>query len=268
MVTSMAYVYIYVPKFLEKLSSIPLRTVYYLLFYVLFLDIFRRLLLFFYRKGRKLPVLLSDNFVYGVNNCFRFLVFIGAVLSLFGLFGVELKALLTSLSIVAAALAIITKDYLNDFFIGLYFSFSRNFDIHDYVKFGAYKGKVVRISMLKIQLLNDDDDLVILPNSKVYNNEIINYTKRDIRSLSIDFQIFIKAVKDIQYLEEKLILALEEYHEYLEMDSFNLKIVRLEKDSMDLKFQYELKTLNREMRLKVRKRTVRQIFNFLSTQST
>ena len=58
--------------------------------------------------------------------------------------------------------------------------------------------------MMKVKLLNDDDLIVFLSNASIYSKETINYTKRDIRRMSIDFQLDINAVKNIEALEEQL----------------------------------------------------------------
>ena len=146
--------------------------------FVIVVDLLRRLVSYIYAKRKNLSFSQKNNFQFGVNNIAKFIIGLGLIIALFGMFGIDIGALLTSLSIVAAAIAIITKEYINDFLIGLYFSFSKDIEINDYVKIGDHKGRVSEIQMLKIKILNDDDDMVIIPNSKVYNSEIINYTKK------------------------------------------------------------------------------------------
>lgn len=191
---------------------------------------------------------------------FFFVIFI----FFFSLFGIDLKSLATSLSIVAAALVLIFKEYISDFLFGLYFGFAKDFEIGDYIYSNDIKGKVVELTLFKTKLLNDDDDLISIPNSKIFNNEIINYTKKDSRLLSIDFQIYINKVKSIEHLEIELVKSLEDYFEFLVPNSFNLKIVKMEKDSIDLKFQYQLKKFDQDKMKQIRKKTVRCLLNNIS----
>src|SRR5690606_5985513 len=160
--------------------------------------------------------------------------------------------------------AILTKEYIVDFLSGIYLSFSNTFEINDYVKLDHQKGKIVEISMLKVKLRNDDDDIVIIPNSKVHYNEIINYTKRDVRLMSIDFQIALKHIDNIENLEREIILALENFSEYIEPHSFNLKVIEMKMDHLDLKFQYTLKGVDMDLQRQIRKKTIREVFNFIS----
>lgn len=232
--------------------------------FLIVIDMLRKSLVYIYSKKNSLSTKTAENFNFGINNISKFLIGFGAIVTLFAFFGIDFKSLITSLSIVAAAIAIITKEYISDFIVGLYFSFSSNIEIGDYVKVDDIKGNILEIAMLKIKILNDDDALVIIPNSKVYNSDIVNYTKRDFRSLSIDFQIDINAIKNLELFEAELISSLDPFKEYLEPNSFNLKIEEMKKDSIDIKFQYTLKALDQSVQKKIRKNTVRHVFNYIS----
>jgi MscS family membrane protein len=168
------------------------------------------------------------------------------IIALFGFFGIDIRTLLTSLSIVAAAFAIISKEFINDLIIGVYNSFAKDFEIDDYVKIDGQKGKILEIGLLKLKLLNDDDVVVFVPNSKVYSNEIVNYTQRDIRLMSVDFQMDIRYVKSIELLEAELKNPLRFSQSSSVGNSYNLKIVEMKKDYIDFKFQYSLIQMDRE----------------------
>ena len=221
-------------------------------------------LLYIGQKKIKQINLKTDNILIGVRNVYRVLFSIGLVVTLFAFFGIDIQMLLTSLSIVAAAFAIISKEFINDIGIGIYNSFSDNFEIDDYVKIGEQKGKILEIGLLKLKLLDDNDVMVFIPNSKVYSSEIVNYTKRDIRQMSIDFQLDIKFVESIEQLEDELERSLESFSEYIVAHSYNLKIVDMKKDYIDFKFQYTLINMDRDLQINIRKQTVRQVFSYIT----
>jgi len=123
-----------------------------------------------------------------------------------GFWGIDFKSLLTSLSIVAAAIAIISKDYVSGIISGIIISFSKEINIDDYVKIGDNTGKILEINLSKITLLNDDDDIIYIPNDKVYMSEIINYTKKEIKKVSIDFELSIKYHTTIECLKTTLLI--------------------------------------------------------------
>jgi small-conductance mechanosensitive channel len=208
------------------------------------------------------------NFVSGVENIRKLLLTALVIFTFFSLLGVEFGRLFTSLSIVAAAIAIISKEFVNDLIVGMYYSFSDTFEAGDYVKFHGYKGRVIDIGLLKVKILNDSDDLVILPNGKVYSDYIINYTRRDVRLMSIDFEMDIKLVKEIETLEQELIQAVAEFADHIEPNSYNLKILEVKKDLLELKFQYQLIQEASEVRQKIKRKTVRAVFSYVTSHQS
>lgn len=221
---------------------------------------------YIYSRKNKIPAKKKNNVHFGIENIANFIISVGLLITILSMFGINPRELLATLTIVAAAFAILTKEYFIDFFSGIYLSFSRTFEINDYVKIENQKGKILEISMMKIKMLNDDDDVVIIPNSRVYNNEIINYTKRDDRLMSVEFQIALRYISSIEQLEQELTGALQSFSEYIEPKSYNLKVVEMRTDHLFVKFQYTLKQVDMELQKKIRKRTMRQVFNFISSK--
>jgi len=120
--------------------------------------------------------------------------------------------------------------------------------------------------MLKVKVLNDDDDIVIIPNTKVHYNDIINYTKKDARFMTVDFQIALKYIDNIERLEKGIISSLKSFSQYIEPRTYNLKVVEMKVDYLEVKFQYTLKLVDMDMQRKIRKKTIREVFNFISSK--
>lgn len=238
----------------------------FLTFYIA-INITANVIKYFYSKKNKIKKGKKNNVHFGIENIANFTIGIGLLLTIISLFGVNPKELITSLTIVAAALAILSKEYIIDFLSGIYLSFSNTFEINDYVKIDNQKGKVVEINMLKVKILNDDDDTVIIPNSKVHYTEIINYTKRDARLMTVDFQIALKYINNIEELEKEIILSLEGFSDYIEPQSYNLRVVEMKMDYLDVKFQYTLISVDMDLQRKIRKKTIREVFNFISSKN-
>jgi MscS family membrane protein len=218
-------------------------------------------LIMVYRLRKNIPYKYTDNVVLGVNNLYYLTVSLGVILMVLGFWGVNFKELLTSLSIFAAAFAIIFRDYISNIISGIILSFSNEINIDDYVKIEELKGKIMDINLNKIVLKNDDDDIIYVPNEKVLRSDVINYTKRQIKRVSIDFQVKTEGFESIESLEAKLANSLQEFSQFIEPNSFNLKIVNVFFDHLDLKFQYMLKEVNPDVEKQIRKKTVRLIAN-------
>lgn len=246
--------------FLDDTYPILYSIISFLLFFII-VNIVTALLIMAYRLQKNLPYKFSDNVINGINNLYYLIVAFGVAMMIFGIFGIDFKSLITSLSIVAAALAIISKEYVSSIISGFFISFSHEISIDDYVQISGQKGKVLDISLAKIILLNEDDDIIFIPNDKVYLGEIINYTKREIRKVSIDFELNLDYFTSMEQLEDSLADSLVDFYSYIEEDSFNVKIVDVKHDYLFLKFQYTLKEINRDIEKLIRRRTIRQIVN-------
>ena len=246
--------------------KIPLRKTDVLVNFLIFLislNTIIYLLAFFYRKRKKYARRQNDNLIAGLNNLYYLIVSGGVLATLLLILGFDLFTFFTSLSIFAAALAVLSKDYISNVVSGTLIAFSDEINIGDTVLIGGKKGKVTDITLSKFILLNDDDDYVILPNSTVFSNEIINYTRREIRKTSIDFEIDIKHMKKVEELETELIATLSEFHHLIRPDSYRLKIVEIRKDYVSLKFQYILDKPDRELERDIRRATIRKVLQII-----
>lgn len=220
-------------------------------------------LAWFYRRREKIRYGKPDNVIIGLNNIYYLLLAGAAIMTILGYWGIDFKTLFTTLSIVAAAIAIISKEYISEIISGIIISFSREFSIDDYIKIGDQKGKIIDINFTKIALLNEDDDVIFIPNVKFFSSEIVNYTKREIKKVNIDFEVMIQNIKTVEELETDLIHAISDYEGHIEKGTYNLKIVEIRKDSLSLKFQYVLREINRDLEREIRRKTARRIVNYV-----
>ncbi len=218
---------------------------------------------FFYRRRQGLKYGKPDNVLMGLDNVYIIVMSGAIVITVLSFFGIDPKSLFTGLSIVAAAIAIITKDFIGNIISGIAISFSDEISIGDYVKIGTHKGNVSDITISRLALLNDDDDLIFVPNTTVFLSEVINYTKRGIRKVNIEFEMKIEYLDTIEHLEQDLTESLSDYKDYIENESIRLKIVEILKDSLHLKFYFILHEVNPEMERQIRKKTARRVVNYL-----
>ncbi len=263
------FIFIISRQWIDK-NRVSLGQIYYFLdslvgffFLLTIVNIVAAILIVIYRLRKNIPYKYTDNVINGINNLYYLIVTFGLIMMVLGFWGIDFKGLLTSLSIVAAAIAIISKEYVSGIMSGIIISFSKEINIDDYVKIGENKGKIVDINLSKISLINDDDDIIYIPNEKAYMSEIINYTKKEIKKVSIDFELGMEYHTTIEQLENSLSEALKNFHQYIEANSFNIKIVDVHHDYLSLKFQYKFKEVNREIERIIRKKTIRLIANII-----
>lgn len=244
-------------------SSTLFSTLSNILIYILLIDLGIRTIIWFYKRGKGLRNEKNDNVTLGLKNLKYILLAAGIFIASLTLFGIDFRTFFTSISIVAAAIAIVTKDYIIDIISGIILSFSSYIKTDDYIKTGELSGKVIDMTLSKILLLNDDDDIIAVPNNKAFSNEIVNYTRKASKKVTIEFDMVLASLKTVEDLEESLIQILDEFQPYIEEDSYYLRIEKIHADSISLKFQYILKRMNRTIEKEIRKKTVRRVVNFV-----
>ncbi len=265
--SGIVYVQSFHPELLKtlKLTQIYINAILFYLGFNILISIGRTLTVsYFIRKRRSGK--LSYNFVIGINTIASLVKIVILLLSIGMLFDISLQGFFTSISIFAAAIAILSKDYVSNMINGMIIMFSDQISINDFVEVGAFKGKIINITLTNIHLLNEDDDIIYIPNNIVLTTNVINYTKRPIRKISLDLEVSLNAVKDVDALEEFLIKKLHVFKNEIEDNSFTLKVKEIKKDSIWLKFQYLLKKPNRDLEKDIKKLTVRSVVKYIGEE--
>lgn len=228
---------------------------------ILILNVFLNLFLLIYKRSKNLSTKQSDNLSSGIVNIYYLIAVMIIFMMILSLWGIDIKTLFTSLSIIAAAIAIIMKDYITPVIAGFHITLSKQLSIGDYVKIGEHKGKIVDLKLNKLLLLDEDDNIIFIPNDKAYASEIINYTKGNIRKVSIPFELPHTSQINVEELESILAEELQEFSELIIENSFNLKIGAINNNFISFKFQYTLERADRALEQEIRKKTVRKIAN-------
>jgi small-conductance mechanosensitive channel len=242
------------------------RLVKALLFYVptnLVISFSRLSLVYIYIKKNHRQHDFRDNFILGIDKIAALLSIFSLIITLFLLFNVDVKEFFTSISIVAAAIAITFKDYLSNMINGMIIMFTDQLSLHDDVKIGDHKGTIVNITLLNVHLLNDDDDLIYIPNSAFFEKDVVNYTKHSVNKVSIEFELAKEYAKSISELEEIIKENLLNYANYIKNGSMELKIDKISREAVFLKFQLTLYKRNNELEKEIQQYVSEVILKFI-----
>jgi small-conductance mechanosensitive channel len=242
-----------------------LDTIVSYLFSLLILMLIRSTLIYIHRKRKKLREDQVDSIISGLQNIYGLIAIIITIASVLTLMGIDVISLLSSLTIIAAAIAVLSKDYISNIISGMLLAFSNDISLGDYIKVGQNKGRIIDMSLTMISILTDNDDVAIVPNNMVYTLDVINYTKREIKKTSIEFEVQLVAIETVKKLEEDLIAAVEEYKDMIQPNSYNIRVDSIKKDLLECKFQYILKAPDRDLENSIRKKVIRSVVQIVKT---
>jgi small-conductance mechanosensitive channel len=228
--------------------------------------VFLQTVVIIYRIRNVITYDRTDNIIRSVTNGFTVFIYF----SLFFLFlkynGVSPVQFFTSISIVAAAVAIISKDYLTAILSGFFISFTKVVNIGEYITVGTSKGVVKDIKLTKLLLENDQGELIILSNEKVFQSDIINHSRSNKRQVILDFELSPSQSYNIDELENSLIESINKYTDHIVEDSFSLRVDQILIDKIKFTFLYTLKKLETEVASEIRRKTLRNLIKFIQSK--
>jgi small-conductance mechanosensitive channel len=216
----------------------------------------RLIIIYWYIRKHRLKPNIKDNFILGINRIVSILNTAFGVVAFMIFMGIEPLEFLTSITIVAAAIAIVFKDYITNMINGLIIMFSDRLSLGDHIKVQDTEGKILDITLINIILQNEDNDMVILPNSIIFSSVIINQSKQNIKKLSIEFELSLHFGFSPEYLEMYLSKAVTRFSDYIVSGGLTIKTLAINKDSAVFKVQVLLNNYD-----KLKEREIRKTLN-------
>ncbi|QHT68210.1 mechanosensitive ion channel [Rhodocytophaga rosea] len=232
----------------------------------LIISLSRLLIAYWYLKQNNRPENFKDNFVIGINKIADILSFFALIISIFVLFEYNIIEFLTSISIVAAAIALLSKDYISNMINGMIIMFSNQLSINDDVKIGSQKGKVINITLINVHLLNEDDDLIFIPNNAVFATDVVNYTKHSVNKVTIEFEMAKDQAACLQEMEVYLKSHLRTFSKVIHQESIELCIDHISREAVYMKLHFTLVKHSSELEREAKQNASLYILNFISNK--
>lgn len=136
-------------------------------------------------KNLKLSQLMQDFFITMSGN----LVWIIGILVGLSQIGLNLTPVLTGFGIAGVIIGFALQDTLSNFAAGMMLLIYRPFDVGDFVFAGGVDGKVSHMSLVNTTIKTFDNQIIIVPNSKIWGDVIKNVTHERVRRVDMVFGI-------------------------------------------------------------------------------
>lgn len=128
------------------------------------------------------------------------------VISALGQLGINTTSLSAVIGGAALAIGLALQNQLASFAAGVMLILFRPFKVGDAVKVAGISGTVEEIKIVVTQLRTDDNDVITIPNAKVWGDSIVNTSERPIKRIdqpvSLSYDADLRAARRI--LEELL----------------------------------------------------------------
>jgi MscS family membrane protein len=141
-------------------------------------------------KARLTKDLSDDQLVLFFRDFFKVILYIiGVLLILRYVFNENIGNLVTSLSIVGAAIALSTRESLENIIASFIIFFDKPFTIGDLVKVSGFTGTIEKIGLRSTRIRTQDKTYISVPNKQMVDSIVDNISLRSERKIDMDLQL-------------------------------------------------------------------------------
>ena len=124
---------------------------------------------------------LDSTIVYFADSCAGVLVYGVVIIAALHRLGIETTSLVAMLGAAGLAIGMALRGQLSNVASGLLIILFRPFSVGNYIEAGGTSGVVEKIELMSTQVRMPDNVTVIVPNSRLTADKVINYSRNDIR---------------------------------------------------------------------------------------
>ncbi len=107
----------------------------------------------------------------------KYAVFAISVVTVLGQFGIQTASLLAVLGAAGLAIGLALQGTLSNVASGTMLLILRPFNVGDYITFGSTSGTVKTLGLFGTELATTDNVYIFAPNSHIWGNDIMNYSR-------------------------------------------------------------------------------------------
>ncbi|MBX3241284.1 MAG: mechanosensitive ion channel [Chitinophagaceae bacterium] len=229
----------------------------------IFVSITRFIIIAFYNARHK-KNFVRGNFVLGINRLTAVLNAMIFGIAIMIALGINPKEFLTSLTIVAMAIAVIFREYITNMISGLLIMFSNQLSVGDRIKVGDNKGRVEDITLSNIVLKNEEDDIVLIPSNLFFIQPVTNLSVHRSKFFYVKFELPLQVATRSEELGTEL-RELFRTHPELDMEhELKLRVEEIGKDFVRFKIELIAKSSSDRLHREIENEVLKQILVFQS----
>lgn len=249
----------------NKKTGIPTHLISGVLgFFLFFLlaELSRDILTYLYKRRKGMAFSHTDNVLVGLSNIYFLIICGAAMYFILHLLKLKPSQFFTGLSLISAALAVIMKDYISNILSGMIMAFSDKLKIGDYIQLGDQTGEIIDFSLTMVTLRNDDDEIVYVPASTIYNHKLINYSTSELDTVTVSFELNNKMKLSFQDLDTYISEVMKEYNIYCAEERKGVLFIdHIQQESTRFKYSYTLKQKNILLNRKIKSAILKAVYD-------
>ena len=208
----------------------------------------------------------NDSVVRFSSRIFKIIIYIFAGFFIVSELGYDLGGLVTGLGISSVVIALAAQDLAKSLFGGLSILLDKPFEIGDYIRVNNYEGTVEDISFRSTRIRNLAKELIVIPNSEIAQDYIINYSKRASREYKLNLVLELTtSLEKIASFKTKLLNLLNS-NEHIEKENIRVFFDTISDNGFDVQITFHTNTFNYNDFLQFKENINYEIMNLLQSE--
>ena len=141
------------------------------------------------------------------------IVWIIAIISVLGIFGIDFTPVLAGLGITGVVLGFALQESISSLFCGVMIALNSPFRVGDWVDIGDISGTVQSMDLMCVTLSSGDNKKITMNNKNVWGNTIVNYSYIEKRRL--DMSVTVRYTDDLETAKNTIRELIGTYPEIL-----------------------------------------------------
>ncbi|KGE12759.1 mechanosensitive ion channel family protein [Sphingobacterium deserti] len=205
---------------------------------------------------------VRGNFVLGINRLTAVLNTSTAIIAIMLALGIDPREFVTSLTIVAMAIAVTFREYITNMLSGLFIMFNDQLSVGDRVKIGGYQGRIVDITFSSLLIQDEEDDIVMVPNNLVFTAPMVNFSAHRSSLFYVRFELPLQTAVEVDQLEARIQKTLINHPYLTGDDDLHLKVVEIGKDYVKYKMDMHATSSSNKLHRQLENEILKEVLQF------
>ncbi|MFT6190048.1 MAG: small conductance mechanosensitive channel [Oleispira sp.] len=174
---------------------------------------------------------IDDTVASFIHNLAYGALYVFVVIAALSQIGIQTASFITIIGAAGLAVGLALQGSLSNFASGVLMIIFRPFKLGDYVEAGGKAGTVEDIQIFATQLKTPDNKVVIIPNSAIMDDSIVNYSRKPMRRVDLKIGVSYEAyLPDVKALLTKTVQANEKV---LHDEGYKIAVLELADSSVN-----------------------------------
>ncbi|MCF8462556.1 MAG: mechanosensitive ion channel family protein [Rickettsiaceae bacterium] len=172
----------------------------------------------------------------------RICITLFAIIAILNILGINVVGLAAGLGLAGIALGLAAQDSLKNFFATITILLDNVFAEGDHIKIDNIDGIIEYVGFRSTRILSSDHNIIFIPNFKLAESIVTNYTKTPYKALELNVNITnIKPDGIIEKLMDSLKTSLYSSSTLLKVENVSMEVKKIGYNFITLKFLYTYK---------------------------